>query len=365
MPCPSLRPPSILQELTPPQARFCLDAARFLTRDLNIRLKGCSLLIAFSGGADSTALLLCMRCLAPSFNLTLAAAHLDHGLRPSSAREAEHCAAFCRELGIPCVNERRDIAGQRLRNKTGLEEEGRLARYDFFAKQAKRLGCDWILTAHQNNDLAEDLLMRLIRGAGWPAVSGMPAADETRKLLRPLLLTPRREIENFLLSLGIDWLHDESNSDSSRLRNRIRGELLPLFLRENPAFLNTVAGLWRLGRIDEAYFNECLSAPDRPATGFSDRTLPEKNPPSPLDPPATLVTPAATLTALPQALRLRLYKKALACLGPGQALLSSLLRLDRSWLSGNGRTTHRFPGGKNAQVDGTGIVWRKDGGGEA
>lgn len=378
--------PATIQALAPAQARACLAVARFLKGDLGLDLRGSSLLIGFSGGADSTALLLILHYLAPSLHLTLTAAHLDHGLRPSSAREAARCRAFCRGLGIACVSETRDIAGQRRRNKTGIEEEGRAARYDFFARAAARVGSDWIVTGHHNNDLAEDMLMRLIRGAGWPALSGMPAVDRKRRLVRPLLLTPRKDIEAFLVSLGFTWLRDESNEDRAYLRNRVRLDLLPLILRENPAFLTATAGLWRLGRIDEDYFDALLPdlAPDPDATADPEsvpcrqaNALAAPDPEAasspgpepafsfgtgssgPSAPHPILNMPPEQLAALPKALRLRLYKQALARLGPGQPLLPALLALDRAWLAGGEKTTHCFPGGKTAVVSKKGIVWKR------
>ena len=339
----SFRLPASLQALTPAQARFCLAAARFLKQDLDLDLRGNSLLIGFSGGADSLALLLVLHYLTPSLHLRLAAAHLDHGLRPSSAQEADFCRAFCRRLGIACLSEQRDIAGQRRRNKTGIEEEGRAARYGFFARTAARIGSDWIVTGHQNDDLAEDLLMRLIRGAGWPALSGMPAVDRERRLLRPFLLTPRKDIENFLASLGLTWLRDESNEDRAYLRNRVRMDLIPLILRENPAFLTNVAGLWKLGRIDEDHFDALLPSldPDADAAPAPERdadaapaTAPEADIAAAPEAVPAIVMRREQLEDLPKALRLRFYKKTLSRLGPGQPLLSVLLAVDRAWLAG-------------------------------
>ena len=366
--------PSSLQELPPELARFCLSVNRFLTLELGLNIKGASLLAGFSGGADSMALLLILHYLAPSLHLRLTAAHLDHGLRPSSGQEADFCRRFCKRLGIALVSEKRDVAAQSRRNGTGIEEEARAARYDFFKRAALENGCDWTLTGHQNNDLAEDLLMRLIRGAGWPALSGMPALDRSRRLLRPLLLTPRNDIEGFLAALGLGWVHDESNDDHAYLRNRVRLQILPLLLRENPAFLQNTAGLWRLARIDEDYFNSLLlpalpdnntdedaSAPGAIQTPDSS-TLPDAHPDHVASRPAAPapLLERERLEALPKALRLRLYKKILAELGPGQARLMPLLSLDRSWQAGGEKTIHRFPGGKTAVVDKKNISWSKE-----
>ncbi|MDL2207754.1 tRNA lysidine(34) synthetase TilS [Desulfovibrio sp. OttesenSCG-928-M16] len=232
----SSMPPASLQQLPPAAARFCLGIQRFMEQELGLRLAGQKILVAFSGGADSSALLHCLFYLAPRAGFELVAAHLDHALRPSSAKEAGDCLALCRKLGIEAVQLRLDVKNLAHERGLGLEEAGRLARYDFFNRTAKEFSCSLVATGHTANDLAEDVLMRLARGSGWPALAGMRGRDDTRKLIRPLLLTTRADIEAFVASLGLGWIEDESNQDKRFLRNRVRSCLLPLFLEANPAF---------------------------------------------------------------------------------------------------------------------------------
>lgn len=348
------RLPVSLQQLPPAQARFCLAAARFLEKDLAVALQGAKILVALSGGADSSALLLCLRCLSQSKGFSLRAAHLDHALRPSSAEEAEQCRRLCESLSIPFSSRRVDVAALSQEEKTGVEACARKVRYAFFSSLADDEGCDWIAFGHNKNDLAEDMLMRLMRGAGWPGLGGMRAIDEKRRLLRPLLMTSREEIEAFLQGLGIAWIEDESNADAAYFRNRVRNTLLPLILKENPAFLESAAGLWRLARADERYFSEALAG-KKPLQELSV---------APGEGESSLFTPMAELRAMPQALRLRLYKSMLDKLGSGQALLDNLLRLDASladFISGaarHGQREHQFPGGKTALVSSKGICWK-------
>ncbi|MDR1359708.1 MAG: tRNA lysidine(34) synthetase TilS, partial [Deltaproteobacteria bacterium] len=300
--------PRRLQDLPPKGARLCLRVARFVETDLRLALSGRPVLVGFSGGADSTALLLILFYLAPRLGLSLRAAHLDHGLRPSSAEESRACAALCAALNVPCLVSRVE-ADLLKREKTGLEEAARRARYAFYARTLRHAH-ELLALGHQNNDLAEDMLMRLIRGAGWPSLAGMPARDDQRQLIRPVLLIPRSELEDFLNSLEVSWTRDPSNSDPAYLRNRVRATLLPLFLRENPAFLRTAATLWRLARVDEDFFQTLLASP----RAHSGPVSPVRPSPSGADPgenseeaPGTgLQTPAAVLASLPQALRLRL-----------------------------------------------------------
>lgn len=351
-------PPARLQDLDTAQARFCLNAARFLHKELNLNLSGTHLVAGFSGGADSTALLLSLAYLAPKLGCTLSAAHLDHGLRPSSGREAALCRELCTALGITCHSGKASIPALAESSGCGTEESARNARYAFFTDVLRQTGGDWIVTGHTANDLAEDILMRLIRGAGWPGLSGMSALDPERRLLRPLLLTSREQIEAFLNSLGMGWLSDESNADQSCFRNRIRTRLLPFLLEENPAFLHTVANLWRLGRIDKAFFEQLL--PELPEADRAARQPIKSGSEKPL--PATgareLVLTKDVLNVLPQALRLRLYKKILDSLGPGQARMAGLLALDAAWSRRGNPTEHHFPGAKIVLVSGKGIIWK-------
>jgi tRNA(Ile)-lysidine synthase len=352
---PSLLP-ATLQALPPAQARFCLAVSRFLVKELGLVLTGTRLLAGFSGGPDSTALLLALHYLAPKLDCTLFAAHLDHSLRPSSAQEAELCRSFCQGLGISFRCGRRDVRTIGKKAGTGLEESARAERYAFYAEAAETFACDWIVVGHTADDLAEDILMRLIRGAGWPALAGMAAVDRERRLLRPLLLTPKSAIERFLSSLGLAWIIDESNTDEKHFRNRVRKRLLPLILQENPAFLENAAGLWRLGRSDGEYFSAVSDARPSAATSFTPASaiISEARPQG-----CDAYLSEATLSALPKALRLRLYKKILAGLGPGQALLAGLLALDDTWAARKGGAEHYFPGGKKAVIRGRGIAWSR------
>jgi len=346
-------PPPRLQDLPPPQARFCLEVLHFLDNELRLSLSGSHVLAGFSGGADSTALLLCLYYLSPKLGFSLSAAHLDHQLRPSSGTEAAQCGAFCDALGIPFFCRRCDAAELSTQNKQGIEEAAREARYAFYDQTAARENCNWIATGHNANDLAEDIVMRLIRGTGWPGLAGMEAVDTQRKLFRPLLLIPRARIEAFLSGLGIRWIEDESNTDMAYFRNRVRGRILPLLLRENPAFLERTSGLWKLGRLDAEWIASMLPQPLPVASGSVSTDSIEKHEAGTES--TTLFLSRNQLEHMPKALRLRSYKQVLAALGPGQARLDTLLALDTAFTANGEKTEHQFPGGKLAFVNKQGI----------
>jgi tRNA(Ile)-lysidine synthase len=303
-------------------------------------LEGRTLVLALSGGLDSTALAFIMRLLAPRLKVSLTAAHLDHGLRPESGEDAESCAAFCHRLSLPCQCSSQDVQALAEDWKTGIEDAGRRARYAWFEGIRERSGAFAVLCAHHLNDLAEDQLMRLIRGGGWPALGGMPAWDPGRHILRPLLMTPKADLRRLLEETGIGWREDESNTDQAFMRNRVRTEILPLFARENLDYLGAAAELWKQARIDEIHWdNEVLT-----------------HEPTVAPPHGTHFLSNNTLMECSQALRLRIYKRSVEVLGPGQPLASTLHGLDEAWSNRSIGKTFQFPGGKVARVEREGIV---------
>ncbi|MFP5240386.1 MAG: tRNA lysidine(34) synthetase TilS [Acidobacteriota bacterium] len=333
--------PGGLSALSPWSAHLCLRVERTLQGLAGQELRGQSLVLAVSGGLDSTALAAMLSILGPRLGLTLHAAHLDHGLRPDSGEDAAHCAATCEALGIACVVKTADIRAEAASLRTGLEDAGRRARYAWLEELRRETGSFAVLTAHQLDELAEDVIMRLLRGAGWPALGGMPAWDPQRRILRPLLALPKEQLRRFLNEWGLAWRDDPSNEDRAFLRNRVRKDFVPLFVRENPHFLGAVAELWTQARIDEDYVHEAVShlmpQPD-PATG------------------ERLLT-GETLENLPKALRLRLYKRVVESLGPGQPLAAPLRALDEAWAARSLGKDFQFPGGKQALVTRDGIVF--------
>ncbi len=333
--------PARLQDLPPKWARFCLGVRTFATRELGCDFPAKSCLVAVSGGADSTALLRLCALLAPMHGGRLHVAHLDHGLRPESGQDAGFVRELCTRLGLPATTGRSDVSALAAERGLGLEEAGRLARYDFLERVRRDVDAEVILLAHQLNDLAEDQLLRLGRGAGWPALGGMAACDPERRLLRPLLLTPRAELEGFLRALGQAWRDDPTNALPVCTRNRVRHEILPGLTRENPNYLSGAARLWRQARADGEHWREALVqlAPQRTTEGF-------------------LLLAANKLEAATSAARLRAFKQALELLGPGQPLGDGLFRLDELWLSRASGKALRFPGDKEARITRSGVRFR-------
>jgi tRNA(Ile)-lysidine synthase len=197
--------------------RLLHSLATFLDEEAAVR-PGDGIVVGFSGGADSTALLYGLTRLAPALGLELHAAHLDHALDAGSAERAAAAAASAARLGVACSVERRAVEAPRP-GGAGLEAEARRARYDFLEDIRSRLGFRFVATAHHRDDQAETVLLRMAFGSG---PLGLAAIERRRgAILRPLLDLGRAELHASLLAAGIDWIEDPTNRDG-RPRNRIR-----------------------------------------------------------------------------------------------------------------------------------------------
>ncbi|MBC8372662.1 MAG: tRNA lysidine(34) synthetase TilS [Phycisphaerae bacterium] len=210
------------------------------------------LVVGVSGGCDSVAALAILRQLArcPRRAYQLTVAHLDHALRADSAGDAAFVAELAGRWDLPCIVERIDIAAIAAQRSLGIEEAGRMARYEFLQQTAERTGGRYVAVAHHADDNAETICHRIFRGSHLRGASGMPASRKLGEgetlLVRPLLNCRRSEIEAFCARMNLAWRTDPTNARSNFTRNFIRNELLPLIRRRiNP---NGDMALVRLGK---------------------------------------------------------------------------------------------------------------------
>ena len=209
-------------------------------------------LIALSGGSDSVALLLLLRAVAPSLQLSLVAAHLDHAIRPESGDDADFVRSLCAQLQIPLLCERIDVVALAAGEKVGLEEAGRMARHDFLLKAAERLDCTAIAFGHHRGDQAETLLHHLSRGCG---LHGLAAMRKRRgRFVRPLLPYSKAELLAYLSEIGAEFVSDASNDELNFTRNRIRHQLLPLLATLNPRIEATLGDLAAVAAQEDDYW---------------------------------------------------------------------------------------------------------------
>jgi len=189
------------------------------------------LLVAFSGGTDSSVLLHALANHIKELPAPLTALHVDHGLHPDSTAWRQHCAQFCESLNIQfeyCALQLKPQKGQ------SVEALARQARYEWFS-QMMREG-DILLTAHHRDDQAETVLLQLFRGAGVSGLAAMPDLAEfaSGHLLRPLLKFSRDKISQYSYDEQLETLNDPTNTDLRFQRNIVRHEVLPLIHQHWP-----------------------------------------------------------------------------------------------------------------------------------
>lgn len=276
--------------------RFCAAVFEW------VRIQGLPLadqrgVLAVSGGLDSMVMLDWFRRFARrKYGCEFVVAHLDHGLRPESQADARWLQSLCTDWGLDWVSIRcaalPDTPGQ-----SSLEARARLFRYDWLLATARAHDCAWVATAHSASDQAETLLMRLIRG-GISGLSGMAPqrALGERLLIRPVLGQTRQQLEAYAHHHGLLWREDASNASSAFFRNRIRQELLPWLLQENPQLDVTLAEQAALWRDEQDWLQEQAQACYRALVLRQERGQ---------------SVPAEALLALPVALQRRLLKQIL------------------------------------------------------
>jgi tRNA(Ile)-lysidine synthase len=197
------------------------------------------LAVAYSGGADSTALLLAC---AERWPGQVHAIHVHHGLQAAADDFEAHCRTFCAQLKVPLIVQRvdaRHAAGQ------SPEDAARVARYAALSAATAQATAPLhdIAVAQHADDQVETLLLALSRGAGLPGLSAMPAQWERDGLRfhRPLLEVPGAELRADLQARGVSWVEDPSNAQERYTRNRIRARLLPVLEEVFPQFRDTFA----------------------------------------------------------------------------------------------------------------------------
>ncbi len=197
---------------------------------------GDRVLVAVSGGPDSMGLLSVLARLAPTLRFELAAAGVDHGLRPEAGRELELARGFAEHLGVPFAILRVEVA-----RGGNLQARARDARLCALRAERERLAASCLATAHHLEDRAETVLIRLVSGSGARGLGCLPPRDGD--LVRPLLDATRADIDAHLARHHVPSSRDPSNRDRRFLRTRVREDILPLLVRENP---NLCAHLSRL-----------------------------------------------------------------------------------------------------------------------
>lgn len=215
------------------------------------------IIVALSGGPDSMSLLHALITLKDRFNLRLYAAHVNHMLRgEDSDKDEEGCREFCKDYDIEFFSKSINIDIMAQEKNISHEMAGREARYEFFMELKNKLGADKIALAHNVNDQAETILMRLMRGTGLEGLVGIKAVRD-HIYIRPLINVSRKEIEEYCEENSLPIRIDKTNFENIYSRNKIRLELIP-YIEEhfNKDIISTLNRMSTLVKIDEDYISK-------------------------------------------------------------------------------------------------------------
>jgi tRNA(Ile)-lysidine synthase len=270
-----------------------LHAAERAIRRHAMLAPGNVVVIGVSGGADSVALLHVLTELAPVFALRLHVLHVDHGLRPDSARDGVFVRTLGARLGVPV-----DVVSVGV-GSGSVEAAARAARHAALEAAAEHVGAARIALGHTADDQAETLVMRLLEGTGVRGLAGIPAVRG--RLIRPLLDVRHHDTVAALQAAGLPWLEDPSNRDARFFRNRVRHEILPRLAVESPGDL-----VVRLSRLAHRA-REAVEALDRTAATELQRLAREDD--------GALILSRSALAALPRPVAAEVLRAAAARLG--------------------------------------------------
>jgi len=297
--------------------------------------RGDLVLVAVSGGPDSTALLHALAQLRAALGFKLRAAHVHHGIRGKEADlDAAAAEALARSLRIPFSLRRVDAPAHARASGLSLETAAREVRYAALAAIARRCRASKIATGHTMDDQAETVLLNLLRGAGPRGLAGIPPVRD--RIIRPLLDLRRDEVARYCQADNLVYRVDRSNLDLSHTRNRLRHEIIPALERVQPAIVSQLARLAGIMRAEDQFMSQQAEAAFRAVA-------------SPTEQQITLRLDA--FAALAPALQRRVVRQVIARI-KGDELDLELERVEavvRLALSGRTGAVVELPGGLRAR----------------
>jgi tRNA(Ile)-lysidine synthase len=262
------------------------------------------IVVAVSGGPDSSALLIILARLSAKLRLDITIAHFNHMLRGDEEAVADlhFVRSLALKLDLPLVHGSGDVRGRARRHHLSIEDAARRLRYAFLSEQASAVGASSVALGHTLDDQAETLLLHLIRGSGLTGIRGMqPRASSPFKpgpdLTRPLLSLRREETERYCQEVGITPRSDPTNDLPTATRNRVRHEVMPTLRRLNPRIEEALARFAGAAVSDVEYLDELATQ------AFSSLATSQGS---------AVTLPRRELAALPRPLASRLIRLAFA-----------------------------------------------------
>ena len=225
----------------------------FITK-YNLIENGDRVVLGVSGGPDSICMLNILHniCVQKLIDFEIIVCHINHGLRENAILDENFVKEFCEKIGVQCFVKHVDIKKIAEEQKRGLEETGRIIRYEFFDEILQKTNSNKIAIAHNINDKVETIIMNIFRGSGTAGLIGIEA--QNGKFIRPLIEIKRVDIEKYLKEQNIVARHDESNDENIYTRNKIRNIVLPFIEKEfNPNIVDTIDRLSYIVKEQEEY----------------------------------------------------------------------------------------------------------------
>jgi tRNA(Ile)-lysidine synthase len=240
------------------------STVRRTVRERSLVSHGDQVLVACSGGPDSTALAHVLHRLRGELGITLGIASIDHGLRAESASEVAQVSVLANELGVPFYSERVEVP----RQGASIQGRARELRYRALQEIARAHGASRIAVGHSQDDQAETVLARILRGTGIRGLRGIEP-QRADGVIRPLIDCRRTDIRDYVLGRGLPFIDDPSNHRRDFERARIRHQVLPALLAEDARLVEHLAALGE----ESAELNAYLDAQLPPPLPSGERTI--------------------------------------------------------------------------------------------
>lgn len=211
--------------------------------------------VALSGGSDSVALFHYLKDNQTKYGYSLKAINVEHGIRgEQSKKDSFFVVQLCNKYNVPLLSYQVDAIDFAKNDKLSLEESARILRYRCFFFAISNGLCDLIATAHHQKDNAETVLFNIFRGAGANGLTGISDYDD--KIIRPFINLPKKEIDQFILENGLEYVVDQSNFDQNYTRNYLRHTVLPAIEKVFPEVQNSISRLSNILSIENEYLDE-------------------------------------------------------------------------------------------------------------
>jgi tRNA(Ile)-lysidine synthase len=231
-----------------------IDAVLKTIKENNMFDKGDRVIVAVSGGPDSITLLHILYKLREELSISIFVAHINHCLRgEESDKDEEYVKKFCENLNIEFSSKRVNIDEIAKVKNISSESAGREARYEFFKELRKKFSAQKVAIAHNANDQAETILMRIMRGTGTEGLIGIkPVRDAV--FVRPLINSTRNQIEEYCLKNNLSPRIDKTNLEAIYARNKVRLQLIPYIQHNfNKDIINVLNRLSYTAKVDNEY----------------------------------------------------------------------------------------------------------------